>query len=82
MKLVTVYQAFSAADAQIIRSRLDASGLHAVVQHELAAFSMDGYSQATGGILVQVPESEVEAARELIESAQGPDGGSSENPSP
>jgi len=68
MRLVTVYQAFSSADAQLIRSRLDAAGFHAVVQHELAALSMDGYSMAAGGILVQVPESEAAEARELIES--------------
>jgi hypothetical protein len=39
-----------------------------VVQHELAALSLDGYSQATGGILVQVIEEEAEAARDLIEA--------------
>jgi hypothetical protein len=68
MKLVTVYSAFSPADAQLVRSRLDAAGFHAVVQHELAALSLDGYSQATGGILVQVIEEEAEAARDLIEA--------------
>lgn len=71
MKLVTVYRAFSPADAHVIRSRLDASGFHAVVQHELAALSLDGYSQATGGILVQVPEEEAESARDLIEAGTG-----------
>ena len=34
--------------------------------NELAALSMDGYSMATGGILVQVPEEEAEEARELL----------------
>jgi hypothetical protein len=69
MKLVTVYTAFSSADAQLIRSRLDASGIHAVVQHEASALSMEGYSMAAGGIAVQVPEIEAEAARALIESS-------------
>lgn len=68
MKLVTVYKAFSSADAHLIRSRLDASGLHPVVQHEDSALSMEGYSMAAGGIAVQVPETEVEDARALIES--------------
>jgi hypothetical protein len=68
LKLVTVYKAFSSADAQLIRSRLEASGLHAIVQHELSSLSMEGYSMAAGGILVQVPEIEVEDARNLIES--------------
>ena len=66
MALVTVYSTFSSADAHVVRSRLEASDLHAMVNNELAALSMDGYSMATGGILVQVPEEEAEEARELI----------------
>lgn len=73
MTLVTVYKAFNSADAQLVRSRLDAAGLHAFVQHELAALSMDGYSQAAGGILVQVPDSEVDDARALIEDKDSED---------
>lgn len=70
MKLVTVYNSFSSADAQLIRSRLDASGLHAIVQHEASALSMEGYSMAAGGIQVQVPENEAEAARDIINSKE------------
>lgn len=73
MQLVTVYKAFSSADAQLVRGRLEASGFHAVVQHELSSLSMEGYSMAAGGILVQVPESEVDDARALIESKDGED---------
>jgi hypothetical protein len=68
MKLVTVYKAFSSADAQLVRSRLDAAGFHAVVQHELASLSMEGYSMAAGGILVQVPETEAASAEALLKS--------------
>ena len=70
MKLVTVYSAFNPTQAQLIRSRLDASGFHAVVQHELASLTLEGYSMAAGGILVQVPENEAEEARQLIEAAE------------
>jgi hypothetical protein len=70
MKLITVYQTFSSADAQLIHSLLDASNLHAIVANELSALSIDGYAMASGGIQVQVPEDEVEEARELIESKQ------------
>jgi hypothetical protein len=66
MKLVTVYQTFSSADAQLVRSRLEASNLQAIVANELSGLSIDGYSMAAGGILVQVPEDQVEDARELI----------------
>jgi hypothetical protein len=67
MKLVTVYQTFSPADAQLVRSRLQASNLEAVILNELSSLSIDGYSMAAGGILVQVPEDQAEEARELIE---------------
>jgi hypothetical protein len=70
VKLVTVYQAFNPGDAQVIRSRLEASGFHALVANELSSLSMDGYAMAAGGILVQVPDEEVADARALIESCQ------------
>jgi len=66
MNLVTVYRTFSPAEAQLIRSRLEAAGLHANVAHELSAFSMEGYTMTTGGVRVQVPEEEAADARELI----------------
>ena len=68
MKLVTVYRTFSAADAQLVRSLLDAAEIPAMVTDELAALSTEGYSMSTGGIRVQVPSEHMEAARELIEA--------------
>jgi hypothetical protein len=70
MNLVTVFTSFSPAEAQLIRSRLEASNFHAVVMHELSALSLDGYSMAAGGILVQVPEEEAADARELLTAAR------------
>ena len=66
--MVTVFTAFSPAEAQLIRSCLDAANFHAVVTHELSALSMDGYALAAGGILVQVPEAEADDAREFLKS--------------
>ena len=68
MSLVTVSKAFSPAEAQLTRARLEAAGFHAVVIGELAAMSMEGYSGATGGIRVQVPEAEAAEAREFLVS--------------
>ena len=68
MGLVTVARAFNPAEAQLIRSRLDAAQFHAVVMHELSALSLDGYAMAAGGILVQVPESEAADAVEFLEA--------------
>jgi hypothetical protein len=76
MNLITVHTSFSPADAQLIRSRLEASGFHAIVTNELAALSMEGYSMSTGGIRVQVPEAEADDARALLAAADassGPD---------
>jgi hypothetical protein len=70
VQLITVYQAFNPGDAQVIRSRLEASGFHAIVANELSSLSMEGYAMAAGGILVQVPETEVADARALIEDFQ------------
>jgi hypothetical protein len=68
MTLVTVYSAFNQGQAAVVFSRLDAAEFHPVMTHELAALSTDGYSMATGGILVQVPEDEAADARELLAS--------------
>jgi Putative prokaryotic signal transducing protein len=72
MSLVTVFTSFSPAEAQLIRSRLEAANFHAVVMHELSALSIDGYSMAAGGIRVQVPASEAADARELLTAEDAP----------
>ena len=69
MRLVTVFRSFSPADAQLIRSRLDAADIPATVVNELAALSLDGSSMAAGGVLVQVPDDFAAEARALIEAA-------------
>ena len=66
MQLVTVFTAFNSAEAQLIRSRLEAAGLRAFVHDELSALSMDGYALAAGGIKVQVPDVDAGLALELI----------------
>ncbi|HUA38008.1 MAG TPA: DUF2007 domain-containing protein [Candidatus Sulfopaludibacter sp.] len=66
MNLVTVFTAFSPAEAQLARSRLEAARFHPFVADELSALSIEGYSLAAGGIRVQVPENEVAEAREFL----------------
>ncbi len=72
MQLVTVFKAFNPADAQLVRSRLEAAGFHAVVMNELSALSMEGYALAAGGITVQVPESEAADVKEFLDSPAAP----------
>jgi len=68
MELITVYRAFNPADAHLVRSRLDAASFHPIVVNELSALSLDGYAMAAGGILVQVPQSEVEEVRSFLDA--------------
>ncbi len=71
--MVTVFRAFNPADAQLVRSRLEAAQFHAVVTHELSALSLDGYALAAGGILVQVPGAEAAEAKEFLAAPPPPD---------
>lgn len=73
MQLVTVFTAFNSAEAQLIRSRLEAAGLRVFVTDELSALSIEGYALAAGGIKVQVPDVDAEEALELVR-----DGGTAE----
>jgi hypothetical protein len=72
MSLATVFTALNPMDAQLIRSRLEAAGLHPEVDNELPALTMGGHALAAGGILVKVPDDEVAAARELIDDKGSP----------
>jgi hypothetical protein len=74
MDLITVYTAFNPAQAHLIASRLEASDFLVNVKNENAALGMDGYTMAVGGILVQVPEDQVEDARALIKSCEESEG--------
>jgi hypothetical protein len=70
MNLVTVHRSFNPAEADLIRSRLQAADFNVTLTHDLAAINLEGYALSAGGILVQVPEDEAEAARELIASSE------------
>ena len=72
MQLITVFQAFSSAEAQLARARLEAAGFHPFVAHELSALSMEGYSMAAGGILVQVPEDEADDVKAFLAAPPTP----------
>ena len=53
MQFVTVFTAFNPAEAELVRSRLEAAEFHPVITHGLSALSIDGYALAAGGILVR-----------------------------
>ncbi|HEY3855983.1 MAG TPA: DUF2007 domain-containing protein [Verrucomicrobiae bacterium] len=68
MDFVTVYTALNPADADLVRSRLEANDFMVNIKNEIAARTIDGFALAAGGLLVQVPEDQAESARELIHS--------------
>lgn len=68
MSLVTVFRSFSPAEAQLVRSRLDAAGIPATVTNEAAALSTEGYALTVGGVRVQVPSDHEQDALDLIHS--------------
>ena len=72
MNLVTIYRALNPADAQVVRSRLEASEFTVFVNHEIVTTSIEGYALTAGGILVQVPEDQAADARQLISGEPPP----------
>ncbi len=72
MTWITVYRAFSPADAALVKSRLEAGGLEVFVADELAALSMEGYSITTGGIRVQVPDNQATEAKQILADKENP----------
>jgi hypothetical protein len=72
MSPVTIFRAFNPAEAQLVRSRLEAAGFHPFVADELSALSIDGYALAAGGIRVQVPEGEAADVQEFLETPTAP----------
>ena len=70
MSLVTVYRSFNEAEAQLAKSRLEAADFEVYLTHELAASAAEGFSVATGGVLVQVPDEKAEEAKALLDSTE------------
>jgi hypothetical protein len=68
MDFVTVYTTLNPADADLVRSRLEANEFLVNVKNEISARSIDGYAMAAGGLMVQVPEDQAESARALLGS--------------
>ncbi len=68
MTLVTIHCSFNPAEADLIRSRLEAAEFQVFVAHADASLALEGYTLTSGGILVQVPEEEAADAKALLAS--------------
>jgi|HubBroStandDraft_1064217.scaffolds.fasta_scaffold584738_2 Putative prokaryotic signal transducing protein len=71
MEFVTVSTSNNPAEAELVRSRLEANGFLVNLKNAEAAFSQ-GYVLAIGGVQVQVPEDQAENARDLLQSPDAP----------
>jgi hypothetical protein len=65
MQLVTISKELNDIEAQMKRARLEAAGFHPFIANEASALWI-GTAIATGGILIQVPESEAVDATEFL----------------
>jgi hypothetical protein len=65
MKSIVVFKTFNQADAQLVRSRLEAANFHPYIANENVASWLGGISMATT-LRVEVPESEAADAREFL----------------
>jgi len=65
MELVTISKEWNDAEAQMKRARLETAGFHPFIANEASALWI-GTAIATGGILIQVPESEAADARAFL----------------
>jgi len=78
MEWVTVSKVFNPAEADMLRSRLEAAGFTVSLKNLGAALAIDGYSMATGGIWVQVPMAEASDAQLLVNACRDSRSGSLE----
>jgi hypothetical protein len=65
MKSVVVFKTFNQADAQLVRSRLEAANFHPFIANENSAAWLGGMSTATT-LRIEVPANEAADAREFL----------------
>ena len=71
-KMVTLTTASSLAEADILRSRLESSGITTLIPDEGVISVNPLYTGTVGGIRVQVSENDLVAAREIVELKDAP----------
>ncbi len=70
VELETVFETLNAAEAQLIRSRLDAAGIETEVDPEFDPLSVGGFSTNAGGIRVKVSPERAEEAKAIIAAGE------------
>lgn len=70
MAYVTVANCMDPAEAQLIRSRLEAAGYDARLTHEISEINTPGYTGGGEGIPVKVPEEQAEEVKALLRAEE------------
>lgn len=70
VELETVFETLNAAEAQLIRSRLEAAGLEPEVDPEIDPLSVGAFSTHDGGIQIRVPSEQAAEARAILAASE------------
>ena len=65
-----MFETLNAAEAQLIRSRLEAAGLHPEVDPEIDPLSIGAFAHASGGVEIKVPAEEAADARAILAASE------------
>ena len=69
MKPVVIFTTFNQAEAQLVRSRLEAANFHPFIANENVAQWLGGLSTATT-LRIEVPETEAVEAKAFLDAPQ------------
>jgi hypothetical protein len=69
MKPVVIFTTFNQAEAQLVRSRLEAANFHPFIANENVAQWLGGLSAATT-LRIEVPEAEAVEAKAFLDAPQ------------
>jgi hypothetical protein len=70
VELESVFETLNPAEAQLIRSRLEAAGLNAEVDPEIDPLCIEGFSLPSGGIQIKVPSDQAQDARAILDASE------------
>ena len=74
VELESVFETLNPAEAQLIRSRLEAAGLTAEVDPEIDPLCIEGFSLPSGGIQIKVPSTQAAEARAILDAGEKAEG--------
>lgn len=70
VELETVFETLNPAEAQLIRSRLEAAGLDPQVTPEIDPLCIEGFALPAGGIQIKVPALQARQARTILDAGE------------